>query len=115
VKLPAFVPPSLTELRALWRANRDNHDIERRILEIQHQRQTLMQMRSLIDASVKEVRSIAPARVDPASPLMVLQSRLVREVMRAGEVDDRPPPIRYGFMKNADNDAWRKSQSFHPA
>jgi hypothetical protein len=100
VNLPAFVPPSLAELRALWRAHRGNHDIERLILEIQHQRQTLMQMRSLVDASVKEVRSVALAPVDHASPLIALQTRLVHEVMRASESGGHLPSVRYHGRKS---------------
>jgi hypothetical protein len=100
VNLPAFVPPSLTELRALWREHRSNEDIERLILEIQHQRQALMQMRSLVDASVREVRSISHAPVDHASPLIALQTRLVQELMRVSEAGGHLPPVRYCGKKN---------------
>jgi len=100
VNLPAFVPPSLTELRVLWHEHRSNEDIERLILEIQHQRQMLMRMRSLVDASVKEVRSISQVPVDHASPLIALQVKLVQETIRASEAGGHLPSVRYRGKKN---------------
>jgi len=104
VNLPAFAPPSLTELRSLWREHRGNEDIERLILEIQHQRLTLMQMRSLVDASVKEVRSICQVPADHASPLMALQAKLVHETMRASEAGGHLPSVQYRGKKNERDD-----------
>jgi hypothetical protein len=104
VNLPAFARPSLTELRALWRKHRGNEDIERLILEIQHQRQTLMQMRSLVDASVKEVRSVSKVTVDHASPLMTLREKLVHETIRASETGGHLPSVQYRGKKNERDD-----------
>lgn len=105
MNLPTFDPPSLTELRTLWRVHRGNIDIERLILEIQHQRLALMQMRSLVDASVKEVRSISQAPADHASPLIAHQTKLVHEVMRASEAGGHLPPVRYRGRKNQVDEA----------
>jgi hypothetical protein len=96
--LPDFNPPTLAELRALWKAHRGDDEIARLILEVQHQRLLLLELKSLIDAGVYEVRRMDPTLPDQASPLTTLKTRLAREVLRVGEIDDRPKPIVYPGM-----------------
>jgi hypothetical protein len=88
--LPDFTPPSLNELRALWRTHRGDADIERLILEIHHQRQALLQMRMLITAGIAEVQRDDPLAVDGASPLRTLDTRILHELVRIEEPDTTP-------------------------
>jgi hypothetical protein len=57
-------------------------------------------MRSLVDASVREVRSISHAPVDHASPLIALQTKLAQELMRVSAAGGHLPPVRYCGKKN---------------
>ena len=87
MRLPPFEPPTLAELRAFWRA-RDEHAVHRLILEIQRQRLTLLELRSLIDYGVQQARAADRTLVERGEPLMTLRIRIAQEVLRVGEIDD---------------------------
>ncbi|MDR6391268.1 hypothetical protein [Paraburkholderia phenoliruptrix] len=87
MRLPPFEPPTLAELRAFWRA-RDERAVHRLILEIQRQRLTLLELRSLIDYGVQQARAADRTLVERGEPLMTLRIRIAQEVLRVGEIDD---------------------------
>jgi hypothetical protein len=88
--LPDFRPPSLEELRALWRKHRSETDIERLILEVQHQRLALLQMRALITVGIADARRADPLAIDGASPLRTLEARILHELVRIEQVNEKP-------------------------
>lgn len=90
MSLPDFTPPSIDELRALWRAHRGETDIERLILEVQHLRQALTQMRALIAAGIADVQRADPLAVDGASPLRTLEARILHELIRPENSERKP-------------------------
>lgn len=87
MRLPPFDPPTLAELRAWWRA-RDEAAVQRLILEIQRQRLTLLELRTLIDSGVQQARATDRALVERGEPLMTLRIRIAQEVLRVGDIDD---------------------------
>ncbi|MGF6771616.1 hypothetical protein P3T18_004103 [Paraburkholderia sp. GAS199] len=87
MRLPPFEPPTLVELRAWWRT-RDEQAVQRLILEIQRQRLTLLELRTLIDNGVQQARAADRTLVERGEPLMTLRIRLAQEVLRVGEIDD---------------------------
>ncbi|ASL46018.1 hypothetical protein bAD24_III01380 [Burkholderia sp. AD24] len=87
MRLPPFDPPTLAELRAWWRL-RDEHAVQRLILEIQRQRLTLLELRNLIDCGVQQARATDRTLVERGEPLMTLRIRIAQEVLRVGDIDD---------------------------
>ncbi|NYH14667.1 hypothetical protein [Paraburkholderia bryophila] len=87
MRLPPFDPPTLAELRAWWRT-RDEHAVQRLILEIQRQRLTLLELRNLIDCGVQQARTTDRTLVERGEPLMTLRIRIAQEVLRVGDIDD---------------------------
>ncbi|PQV49938.1 hypothetical protein [Paraburkholderia sp. BL21I4N1] len=87
MRLPPFDPPTLAELRAWWRT-RDEHAVQRLILEIQRQRLTLLELRLLIDSGVQQARAADRTLVERGEPLMTLRIRIAQEVLRVGDIDD---------------------------
>ncbi|MFM0592657.1 hypothetical protein PQR14_05730 [Paraburkholderia bryophila] len=87
MRLPPFDPPTLAELRAWWRT-RDEHAVQRLILEIQRQRLTLLELRNLIDCGVQQARATDRTLVERGEPLMTLRIRIAQEVLRVGDIDD---------------------------
>lgn len=87
MRLPPFDPPTLAELRAWWRT-RDEHAVQRLILEIQRQRLTLLELRNLIDNGVQQARAADRTLVERGEPLMTLRIRIAQEVLRVGDIDD---------------------------
>ena len=87
MRLPPFDPPTLAELRAWWRM-RDEHAVQRLILEIQRQRLTLLELRNLIDCGVQQARATDRTLVERGEPLMTLRIRIAQEVLRVGDIDD---------------------------
>ncbi|AXL50014.1 hypothetical protein DSC91_002033 [Paraburkholderia caffeinilytica] len=87
MRLPPFDPPTLAELRAWWRT-RDEQAVQRLILEIQRQRLTLLELRSLIDSGVQQARAADRTLVERGEPLMTLRIRIAQEVLRVGDIDD---------------------------
>ncbi|ACD20339.1 hypothetical protein [Paraburkholderia phytofirmans] len=87
MRLPPFEPPTLAELRAWWRT-RDEQAVQRLILEIQRQRLTLLELRSLIDGGVQQARASDRTLVERGEPLMTLRIRIAQEVLRVGDIDD---------------------------
>jgi hypothetical protein len=87
MRLPTFEPPTLAELRTWWRT-RDEHAVQRLILEIQRQRLTLLELRNLIDNGVQQARAADRSLVERGEPLMTLRIRIAQEVLRVGDIDD---------------------------
>ncbi|WP_233836150.1 hypothetical protein [Paraburkholderia sp. ZP32-5] len=87
MRLPTFEPPTLAELRIWWRT-RDEHAVQRLILEIQRQRLTLLELRTLIDNGVQQARTADRSLVERGEPLMTLRIRIAQEVLRVGDIDD---------------------------
>ncbi|ALP62837.1 hypothetical protein [Paraburkholderia caribensis] len=82
MSLPDFKAPSLDELRTLWRTHRGETDIERLLLEVQHQRLALLQMHALITAGIADAQRADPLTIDGASPLRTLEARILQELIR---------------------------------
>ena len=87
MRLPTFEPPTLAELRIWWRM-RDEHAVQRLILEIQRQRLTLLELRTLIDNGVQQARAADRSLVERGEPLMTLRIRIAQEILRVGDIDD---------------------------
>jgi hypothetical protein len=90
MKLPEFQPPTLAELRNLWRVHCGEREIERLILEVQYLRLVLLQLRDEADAAVRLAKEFDRSLIARESPIMELRIRLAKEVLRVGDVDDTP-------------------------
>lgn len=90
MKLPAFKPPTLDELRNWWRDHRGEGDVERLILEVQYLRLVLLRLRGEADEAVKLARGVDRGLVTRESPIMELRIVLAQEVLRIGDIDDTP-------------------------
>jgi hypothetical protein len=91
MKLPAFKPPTLDELRTWWINHRGEEDVQRLILEVQYLRLLMLRLRSEADAAVRLARGVDRNLVVRESPIMELRIRLAQEVLRIGEIDDSRP------------------------
>lgn len=56
VTLPPFIPPTLAELREWYRLYKENADVWRLILEVQHSRQTLAHLNKLLIQTARAAR-----------------------------------------------------------
>ncbi|AUT52366.1 hypothetical protein C2L66_11215 [Paraburkholderia caribensis] len=70
-------------------------DVERLILEVQHQRQTLLQMRALSTAGIADARHTDPLAIDAASPLRTLEARILQELLRIEQTNLKPAVTQY--------------------
>jgi hypothetical protein len=87
----------MNSVRAHWRTHRGVTDVERLILEVQHQRQALVQMRALVTAGIANAQRNDPLAVDAASPLRTLETRILQELVRIDQTntpDDTLPKAR---------------------
>lgn len=89
--LPDFEPRTLDELRAWYRGG--DEDMKRLILEVQHLRLALLDMGALVADATREVRLADRSLAGEGSPLGSLHSRIMREVLRAREIQRPRDPV----------------------
>jgi hypothetical protein len=87
VTLPPFIPPTLAELREWYRLYKENEVIWRLILEVQHGRQTLANLNTLLAQTARAARRAEFGRLTgEAAPLLDACSIAEAEMFRIGPV-----------------------------
>ncbi|CAJ3047405.1 GP32 family protein [Burkholderia pseudomallei] len=80
--LPPFNPPKLPEMTEWW-TRCTYADVQRLILEVQHQRLTLWELRSCITDASRRARAIDPSLLEYGAPLRRLGYIVEKEIDRA--------------------------------
>ncbi|MGQ7939059.1 hypothetical protein [Paraburkholderia sp. D1E] len=85
--LPPFIPPTLAELREWYRLYKENEVIWRLILEVQHGRETLASLNTLLAQTARAARRAEFGRLTgEAAPLLNACSLAEAEMFRIGPV-----------------------------
>ncbi|WP_153135192.1 hypothetical protein [Paraburkholderia agricolaris] len=107
--LPPFTPPTLDELRQWYRLHRENEVIWRLILEVQHGRQTLACLNTLLTQTARAARRAEFGRLTgEAAPLLNACSVAEAEMFRIGPIGGKgkfgTPPVLTGGAEGFDYD-----------
>jgi hypothetical protein len=87
VTLPPFIPPTLAELREWYRLYKENADVWRLILEVQHSRQTLAHLNKLLIQTARAARRAEFGRLTGEdAPLRDACALVDAELFRIGTV-----------------------------
>ncbi|PRZ56549.1 hypothetical protein BX589_101199 [Paraburkholderia fungorum] len=85
--LPPFIPPTLAELREWYRLYKENGDVWRLILEVQHQRELLAHLNKLLAKATRAAeRSEFGRLTGEAAPLRDACSAIESEMFRVGPI-----------------------------
>lgn len=90
--LPPFNPPKLPEMTEWW-TRCTYADVQRLILEVQHQRLTLWELRSCIADASRRARAIDPSLLEYGAPLRRLGYIVEKEIDRAAPFARMREPV----------------------
>ncbi|WAG21075.1 hypothetical protein DX980_18590 [Burkholderia gladioli] len=90
--LPPFDPPTFDELTAFWRQC-TYADVHRLVLEVIHQRLTLMELTSPVAVARQAVNALDPEKAWVAKSVRKVQWLIDAEITRAGPLGNTRDPI----------------------
>ncbi|AOJ06505.1 hypothetical protein [Burkholderia mayonis] len=102
--LPPFDPPKLPEMTEWWKQC-TYADVHRLILEVQHQRLTLWELRGCVADASRRARAIDPVLLEYGAPLRRLGTVIDKEIERA------QPIVRSRQSVAPFSDEWRARQA----
>ncbi|MFM0155713.1 hypothetical protein [Paraburkholderia sediminicola] len=96
VTLPPFIPPTLAELREWYRLYKENANVWRLVLEVQHSRETLAELNMLLAKATRAAeRSEFGRLTGEDAPLRAACTLIDAEMFRVGPIGGkgkrRPP------------------------
>ncbi|WLE59263.1 hypothetical protein GIY62_00720 [Burkholderia plantarii] len=83
--LPLFDPPAFTDLADFWGAC-THADVRRLVLEVLHQRLTLMELSTHAGDAVRSIDQLDPDKTHRGNPVRKLRRLLEAEIQRAGPI-----------------------------
>ncbi|RKE35313.1 hypothetical protein B0G76_1377 [Paraburkholderia sp. BL23I1N1] len=93
--LPPFAPPTLAELREWYRLRKDDEVIWRLILEVQHSRETLVRLNTLLEQTTRAAQRAEFGRLTGEdAPLRAACKYIEGELFRIGPVGGKGKPGR---------------------
>lgn len=110
VSLPPFAPPTLAELRKWYCLYKENEDVWRLILEVQHGREILANLSVLIERTARDAQRAEFGRLTGKdAPLRNACAIAAAEMFRIGPIGGkgvrgRPPPRLTGGAEGFDYD-----------
>ncbi|MFM0270077.1 hypothetical protein PQQ59_05800 [Paraburkholderia aspalathi] len=85
--LPPFIPPTLAELREWYRLYKENGDVWRLVLEVQHSRETLADLHTLLAKATRVAeRSEFGRLTGEDAPLRAACTMIDNEMFRVGPI-----------------------------
>lgn len=91
--LPPFIPPTLDELRKWYRLYKENGDVWRLVLEVQHSRETLAHLNALLAKATRAAeRSEFGRLTGEDAPLRNACTVIEAEMFRVGPIGGKGKP-----------------------
>lgn len=85
--LPPFIPPTLAELREWYRLYKENGDVWRLVLEVQHSRETLAELSKLLAQTTRAAQRAEFGRLTGEdAPLRAACTLVELEMFRVGPI-----------------------------